>query len=299
MKKRKIKRALRYSVYFYALALLILVFSTVFLFKKAGHKRTLADLEFKVKHQAQEFSGNFSLAVYKPGFFNLEFTYNGSKKIRAASVIKTQILAVALEAVSRGQLALDQKVLIAPSDLIGGSGILKRVELPIELTLEVLLFYMMAISDNIATNKVIDLLGFDYINQSFSRLGLDDTVLTRKMMDFDARGRGFENYTSSQDMLAVLKKIYYNRLFSKELSEFAKNLLLYQQHRDRIPLFLPKGTLIAHKTGLERGVVHDAGIIYGKNYDLIICVLTEDVTSYQEAKDFIAQISHLTYNLLN
>jgi len=78
-----------------------------------------------------------------------------------------------------------------------------------------------------------------------------------------------------------------------------RNLLSRQQYNDRIAYFLPKEVEVAHKTGLEKGVVHDAGIIYGKKNDFIICVLTKDVKNYQKAKKFIANVSQLSYNLLN
>jgi len=266
---------------------------------KIERAKILQELETQINAEAADFSGKFSLSIYRPGFWDLEFEHESDQRIAAASIIKIPILAVALKAVREEKITLKDRVTVNPSEVVGGSGILRRIDLPIELTFEGLLIYMMAISDNTATNKVIDLLGFDYINNVFAELGLDSTVLARKMMDFKSRSQGVENYTSSRDLASLLKKIYYNQLFDEESSKQAKRILLFQQHRDRIPLLLPENTSVAHKTGLERGVLHDAGIVYGENSDFIIAVLTRDVTSFGEAKKFIAQISYLAYNLLN
>ncbi len=299
MKVKKKKKFLSFKAGFLFLALLVVVFFLVVFSEKTKRDSILLDLKSQVSAQQKKFSGNFSLALYSPGFIELDFGYRSDQKIAAASVIKIPILAAALAGTRDQLVTLEQKVTIDSSDVVGGSGLLRRIDLPIELSFEGLLIYMMAISDNTATNKVIDLLGFEYINQIFSELGLNDTILVRKMMDFDMRRAGFENYTSSRDLTFLLKKIYQEKLFSKGLSKEAKRMLSFQQHRDRIPLLLPSEAGVIHKTGLERGVVHDAGIIYGEKRDIILSVLTEDVRDYNQAKKFIAEISYLSYNLLN
>ncbi len=296
---KKIKDLLSLKAYLSFLFLLVFALSIFVFLEKTKHSRIVKDLQIQIERQAEAFSGDFSLAIYKPGFIELDFVYKPDERIVAASLIKIPILAAALEAVNNQQIDLNQRVEVSASDVVGGSGILRRIDLPVKMTFETLLVYMMAISDNTATNKVIDLLGFENINQAYRQFGLTNTILTRKMMDFARRSQGFENYTSSGDVNVILKKIYQKRLCSKELSQWAKNLLLLQQHRDRIPLLLPEGVLVAHKTGLERGVVHDAGIVYGENSDFIISVLTENVEDYSEAKKFIAELSYLAYNLIN
>jgi beta-lactamase class A len=155
---------------------------------------------------------------------------------------------------------------------------------------------MIADSDNTATNKVIDLLGREYINKSFKRFGLKRSFLKRKMMDFSGRRRGIENYTCVSDIAMLLEKIYGNKLIDSQSSQLALSFLRKQKINDRIPRYLPEEADVAHKTGLERGVVHDAGIVFAPKGDYIICVLTKKVKDYQQAKKFIAKITLLTYN---
>ena len=63
-------------------------------------------------------------------------------------------------------------------------------------------------SDNTASNKLIDILGFEYINNSFEKIGLNNTILNRKLMDFSLRQKGIENYISCSDLSLVLEKVY-------------------------------------------------------------------------------------------
>lgn len=299
MKKKIIKKIFKQKAYLY-----VLIFSVIFLlvtisFLKIKKEIEVNSLKEQIKHQAENFSGKYSLVIYEPGLFGFQFSHQPALKIPAASLIKLPILTVALKAVAQGRLDFDQQIVIAAQDIAGGSGIFKRVDLPLRITFQELLSFMVIISDNSATNKVIELLGLDYINQEFKSFGLKDTILARKMMDFVSRKKGFENYTSSRDVVSILKKIYQEKLINQKFSQFARNLLSRQQYNDRIARFLPKETEVAHKTGLEKGVVHDAGIVYGKKQDFIISVLTKKVKNYQEAKEFIAKITEMSYNFLN
>ena len=128
-------------------------------------------------------------------------------------------------------------------------------------------------------------------------MGLTETALHRRLMDFSKRKQGVENYSSAYDISLVLEKSYDQKLISKELSRFGLKLLKKQKVNDRLPRYLPKDIVVAHKTGLERGVVHDAGIIFTPQGDYIITVLVKGEKNYRKAKKFIAQISGLTYNL--
>lgn len=299
MKKNKIKKFLNLKNCLYFLSFLILVLLIFLASVKINEKLILKKIESRINYYKNDFSGQCSIIIEKPGFLGFKFAYRPDQKIVAASLIKLPILAVAFQAIKDGRLKLDQEIVIKSADIAGGSGIFKRVDLPLRVTFEELLSFMIIISDNSATNKVIDLLGTGYINKVFLVFGLTDTDLERKMMDFSSRSKGFENYTSGRDIVKLLKMIYNNQLVNKKFSLFARNLLSRQQYNDRIAFFLPKGIEVAHKTGLEKGVVHDAGIIYGKKNDCIVCVLTKNVKDYKKAKEFIAEISKMSYNLLN
>lgn len=222
---------------------------------------------------------------------------NADKLFPAASLVKVPIAVLALKACQDGKFNLNDIVVIRRKDIAGGSGLIKTMKFPAKMSFKGLLELMIAKSDNTATNKVIDILGYDYINTGFIELGLKNTALKRKMMDFSQRSKGVENYTCASDMALVLEKIYRKEVLDEETCDLLISFLKKQKYNDRIPHYLPSVIEIAHKTGLERGVVHDIGIVYLPSRDYIICILVKGVKNYRRAKDFIARVSLSVYDV--
>jgi beta-lactamase class A len=275
--------------------LLFSSYSKLSLYNKRS--KSFSHLKKEIENLHSQFEGEVSFLIKDLSFPNLSLSFKEHKKFPAASIIKLPLLAVALCAVNEGKVSFSRKITINRKDIFGGSGIIKTMALPVELSFKKILKLMITNSDNTATNKVIDILGFDYINNRFKRIGLKGTILKRKMMDFFQRKKGIENYTTASDIVLILEKVYNKQFINKEFSQFAMDALKEQKVNDRIPRYLPEGVNVAHKTGLEKGVVHDGGIVFTHEGDYIICVLTKGMSNYKEAKKFIAQISLLTYNL--
>jgi beta-lactamase class A len=163
-------------------------------------------------------------------------------------------------------------------------------------TVDELLQRMIAHSDNTATNVLVERMGFDALNEAFQRMGLERTRLVRKMMDFASRRNGVENVTTAEDVARLFRMFYHRRQVGPELSERCLEFLSRQEIRDRIPAGLPPSVRVAHKTGLERGVCHDAGIVFTPKGDLLICVLTRHhQRTSSPAKRFIAQVAQRAY----
>jgi beta-lactamase class A len=116
------------------------------------------------------------------------------------------------------------------------------------------------------------------------------------MMDFKYRKNGVENYTSAKDMALVMEKIYRKELINADVSKRSLELLKNQKINDRIPVKLPDGVTVAHKTGLERYVCHDVGIVFTEKGDYLIVVLTKTKKGFRQAKMFIADMALETYN---
>jgi len=214
----------------------------------------------------------------------------------AASLVKLAILAAYLQASEEGTVDLAEWVVLRQQDKVGGSGKLKEMPAGSRFTVEELLRHMIAHSDNTATNLLIQRMGMDRLNEAFAELGLKGTHLARMMMDFGSRRNGLENVTTAWDVADLLRRIYHGQLVSPEASHLSLSFLSQQALRDRIPARLPAGVRVANKTGLERGVCHDAGIVWAPQRALLICVLTkhEEKTS-QAAKRFIARVAERAY----
>jgi len=156
---------------------------------------------------------------------------------------------------------------------------------------------MIIASDNTAANILTNKLGIAYLNNYFISLGLANTNLSRKIADFGTRDRGIENYTTAEDMAYILERVYNRSLLNKDISEKCLKLLKLQRMNDRIPKYLPAEITVAHKTGLERSVCHDAGIIFTCKGNFLIVVLTRHANSNSvPSKEFIAKVASYTYN---
>jgi len=225
------------------------------------------------------------------------FIHNEDQPFPAASLVKIPILVTCFKAVEEGRLDLSEKHVLRREDRVGGSGILRRMRNGRSFTYSQLIDYMVTESDNIACNILIDRLGFDYINQVFEELGLEKTRLNRKMIDFAARDQGIENYTTAAEMTGLLDRIYHHRCFNAEISERCLAVLKRQKINDRLPRYLPKEITVAHKTGLEKEVCHDAGIVFTPSGDYIITVLVHTWGGPGSAKIFIGRLSSYFYEI--
>ncbi|MDD5504053.1 MAG: class A beta-lactamase-related serine hydrolase [Candidatus Omnitrophica bacterium] len=252
-------------------------------------------LEKSIFEKSENFRGQACIVIkdYNRGW---QIKRNPEIKIAAASIVKIPIMAAILSCQQEKGFSLCDKVKLKRSDITGGSGILKNQRPGKEFSVKELIEMMVSISDNTATNILIKLLGFDFLNSWMKEAGLKNTNISRLMMDMALRDKGIENYTTAGDIALMLDKIYLNRLSDKDASLECLRILKTQKTRNRIPAKLPKGTVVAHKTGLENGVCHDAGIVFTEKGNFLICVLTghKNRDSYKSRK-FIAALAEMVY----
>ncbi|MCD6583703.1 MAG: serine hydrolase [Candidatus Omnitrophica bacterium] len=288
-----------FKVIFFLLSLCILVPSSFYLCSFYREKKLFSTLKKEILDLTISFEGEISFLVKNLRFPYLKISSKEELIFPAASLIKLPLVVVALEALEESKVSSQKYITVKKEDIVGGSGIIKKMKIPLRVRFEKLCELSISYSDNTATNKIIDILGFDYINRNFKKIGLKNTSLKRKMMDFRKRSKGIENYTTTLDIAYLLEKIYRGRIPDKGASKVLLSFLKRQKVRDRLPRYLPKGIVVAHKTGLEKGVVHDAGIVFTPQGDYIICVLTKKVKNYQKAKKMIAEISLRVYTFLS
>lgn len=202
---------------------------------------------------------------------------SGDKPFVSASIIKLAILGTLLDQAQSGALSLDDMVTVSPSDMVGGTGVIQASGAGGSYTYRQLAAYMIQDSDNIATNLIIDAVGMPAVNEYASEIGLTQTVLNRRMMDFAA---GDENYTSANDVARMLQLIYQGKLVSPDMSESALDLLKGQHDDAGLLEGLPAGSVFAHKTGTLDGVFNDGGIALAPN-PYVMVVLSSDTERSQ------------------
>ncbi|MDD5440972.1 MAG: class A beta-lactamase-related serine hydrolase [Candidatus Omnitrophica bacterium] len=289
-----IKKIIRLSLYVFFIILVAVFYHSYS--ARAVYVNLYKDIDTELSDICDKLPFQVSYLIQDLKYKDITAVRLPDRPMPAASLIKLPLLGSVFKAIDEGKISLSDSFLINRKDITGGSGVLKAKKLPVELKLEELLELMIAFSDNSATNKVINILGREYIADSFKYLGFNDSILARDMMDFSSRRKGIENYTTVNDVSKVLQLLYGHALVRNDLSDFAIEILKKQKVRDRIPKYLPNMP-IAHKTGLERSVVHDAGIVFSPEGDYLICVFTHKFKTYKEAKEAIAQISKIVYEL--
>jgi beta-lactamase class A len=205
-------------------------------------------------------------------------------------------MAAVFAAEKEGRIRLTDQLAIERKEKVRSSSKLYRARTGTRFTYTELIEHMITESDNTAANMIVDSLGFGYLNQKFVEFGLKNTDLRRGIMDLKWRKAGIENYTTAEDMALLLEKIYDGQLVSPEASAQMMAVLKRQKVNDRIPKGLPKNIVIAHKTGLLNDTVSDVGVIFTKEGDFIICVLTADIHNFRTAKRFIGKIANCAYD---
>lgn len=251
-------------------------------------------LENKIENIVEESSANISVS-----FYDLDqgegFSINGDEKVPSASMIKLLILLKALDECDKGKINLEDTIRLDDYEKVDGSGILKELSRDHKFSIRELLTLMIIVSDNTATNILIDLLGIEEINKIGHDLGLKKTTLERKMMDSNAREKGLDNFTSSNEILKLLKMIYEKDFVSEEYSNLALDILLRQQERQRLQRYLPEDLKIASKSGDLDNLENDGGIFFTENKNYILVVLVNQAESNVLAKEIIGEISLKIY----
>ena len=229
---------------------------------------------------------------------SIAFEHRADERVPSASVIKLAIMLEAMEQVKAGRLDPDEIHILIDAEKTGGDGVLKTYSHRSRIAYRELLRLMMIYSDNTATNIFINELGMDATNQRMQTIGLTKSRLNRVMMDTLAARQGRENYVTAREMNSLLGKIYRHEVATPALC--VQMLDILKQPRNAgpedmltIPRLLPKGTVVAHKTGILPYVRGDVGIVYARD-PFSLSVFVEGVPT-SEAERIIGEIALICY----
>lgn len=251
-------------------------------------------LKNKIKEELQGFQGRAGLAIEIEGE---RFHINSEEPFQSASVIKIPILIEGLRQSEVGEINLNQLTSIASK--VGGSGILQALSPDAGMTIKDLMTLMIIVSDNTATNVLIELLGMDAINASMEKMGLHHTVLNRKMMDFEAIERGLDNYTTPMDMISCLKIINEGPYLSEASRKTALEIMSYQQFQDKLPGMMDLDRIfVANKTGGLPHVEHDCAVFTYKEKTAYAAVLMDELDDVFAGRQKISRIGKHLYDYL-
>lgn len=253
---------------------------------------------------------------------------NPDRAFPTASVFKVPVLVELLSQAEEGRLRLDERVTVTDALKSPGSGVLKEMVSQPALSLADLAMLMIIISDNTATDILVERVGTDAINRRLASWGFQVTrvMMTCRHLLFDVAGRSSgpftpemrveverilrtrertfagrayadtdNNVTTPNEMVALLEMVVTDGRLSPKVRAQALDFMRRQQIKDRLPFHLPPGTEMAHKTGSIAGVRNDAGILFVPRGPVLLCAFTRDLKEDLAGTHAIAEIGRLVH----
>jgi beta-lactamase class A len=252
--------------------------------------------------------------------------YREDELFPTASVIKLPLLVTLYEDAIAGRIDLSERVVYREETKVAGSGVLQYLDDGLDPTLRDLSVLMMSVSDNTATDLLFDRVGTARIEATMARLGLssirvpfDIRAMLMELVDMDhSREGGYEELrtllrlsagsggrsmipdqadrTTPADMCRLLELIESRAVLDADACAAIIELMKRIQSGTRIPGLLPKGTVVAHKTGSYRRLRNDVGIVYAPKGPYVIALFARELARDNVDDDgALARISLAVY----
>jgi beta-lactamase class A len=225
------------------------------------------------------------------------FYMNADAVYPTASTIKIAVLGeLYRQHVSGRGAKLDDLYTMDPKDIVGGEGVLGMLTPGVsKLTNRDLAALVVSLSDNSATNVLIERVGMDNVNAWLANLGLEQTRLRRLMMDVNAAREGRENTATPRELVTLLQALYEGRLLDEATTKELIDLLSAQK-MSYIGRLLPVDLKVANKPGNLDGVRNDAGIVFCPGRPFAIAVMVTFARDDLEAERSIARIARAAWS---
>jgi beta-lactamase class A len=248
--------------------MLVLLFSCASAIAQAGAPATQNPLDQRIRAEVTQFKGKVSLFAK-----NLDsgaiYEFGGDDRVPTASTIKIAVMVEAFARVAEGKVKWTDELILTKEKKVGGSGILPEFADNLRLTFRDAVTLMMIMSDNTATNLVIDVLSADAINARMDSLGFKETRLMRRVFGggVSVEGKKEENKrfglgrTTPHEMVAIMEKLERGEIVSAAASKEMLELMKREQGTNGIwreQWRLPKAT----KSGALDALRSNVGIIY-------------------------------------
>lgn len=221
------------------------------------------------------------------------FEHRGDDVLKAASTIKIAIMITLFGKIDHGEVTLDDSYTLRSGDKVPGSGILQNMHDGIELTIRDVVYLMMSISDNPATNILIDVVGMENVNVTMRKLGMTHSVLGRKMVGRPAFESEQENLATANEFALMVESILDHKAASAESCDHMIALLENQQNSRRIGRYVPEGVRWGTKTGSYGTVANDVGFIESDAGRVIVSVFTGDLPDVHVGEKLIGDIARI------
>lgn len=265
----------------------------------AGAQTRREAMDREVRAAIQGFQGTVKLYAR-----NLDtgetYGIGENDKVRTASTIKLPIMAAVFRAVAEGRAAWEETLPLRDEDMVSGSGVLREFTPGIRLPLRDIVRMMIVVSDNTATNMVIERITADAVNAEMDRYGLTATRSMRKVLGdgnklkapsgFSAAGKLPENKrfglgsTTPREMVTLLEKLERGEVVSPAASREMIAILKRQQFKEGIGRRLDDDW-VASKSGALDALRSDVGLVYAPKGRVALAVTVDDMPKIDYSPD--------------
>lgn len=273
--------------------------------------RKINDLRNKITSEINQCEGVFAVAFREIGNDSNQLIINGNEIFHAASTMKTPVMVEVFRQASEGKFSLEDSLVVKNEfkSIVDGSAFSLDVkddgddkiysQIGKKRKIYDLVYDMITVSSNLATNLLIELVGPDNVTETMKNFGLNNIKILRGVEDLKAFNLELNNTVNAIDLMNLYELMATKKMLSaKDCDEMIK-ILLAQKFDDKISRFLPKNVKVAHKTGSISGVEHDSGIVFlqdGRKYALVI--LSKGLKNSEIGKETIGKISKLIYDFM-
>jgi beta-lactamase class A len=240
-------------------------------------------LESQLAPLAKDHKGQVAIAVKHLGSGE-SYYLNADEPMTTASLIKVAVMIEAYWQAREGKIKFDTVLTLKKDDMVGGSGVLTDNFSPgATFCLRDAVRLMIAVSDNTATNMVLDHTGIREVNQRMEKLGFPNTRINAKSfkgsttsVDPERTKKFGLGSTTAREMIRIFEGLHQGKFVSPEACKEMIEHLKKCSDKDCFPRFLPESVKLAHKTGAVSDARTDAGLMYFKQGPVVLCVLTNN-----------------------
>lgn len=279
----------------------------IFLFSSCSPVMTSQEVIEQINKEFATQAGTFAVA-FKDLSTGETILINEKETFHAASTMKTPVMIEVYKQAAEGKFSFDDSITIKnrfksivdssefqlyPTD---DSDKELYKEIGNKRTLRELVYDMIIVSSNLATNMIIELVDAKNVTQTMRSMGAQDIQVLRGVEDSKAYQQGLSNTTTAYDLMLIFSKIAAGEAVSEAASNDMITTLLDQRFNSIIPAHLPAGVKVAHKTGEITGVRHDSGIVLlpdGRKYVLVL--LSKNLNNVDAATKAMANVSEILY----
>jgi beta-lactamase class A len=248
-------------------------------------------LDVRIRSEITAFKGKVSLFAR-----NLEtgqtYAYGGDDRVRTASTIKIAVMIEAFARVAEGRAKWTDELVLTKAARYGGSGVLPELSDGLRLTLRDCVNLMMVVSDNTATNMVLDYLTTDSVNARMKSLGYKDTLIMRRIGGGGESREGKESdnkrfglgSTTPHEMVRILEQLERGEIVSKSASKEMIDLMKREQARYAIARTAWEAPMASKYGALDR-LRSCVALVYSKRARIAIAITVDDMPAVNWSVD--------------